>query len=120
MEVKAPQEFGAPRMSPDRLAQLRTSYPSAELGEIVKEVDGDTYRFTVKCPGRPEWQEFRTLANSERSRPQALETLARRCVIEPDAAGLDAIFLKKPALAEAVGGRLVDMAGGGDAQGKKL
>lgn len=87
------------------------SYKATEFdpaGEVV-----------VRRPARAEWKRFRTMRLDDAEQPDALEMLARACIVYPDAADVQRLFDTRPALADAIGARVSDLAGGGASEAKK-
>ncbi len=82
----------------------------AEHGEVYLVEAGDV-GVIVRPPTRAEYRRFRALAMDEKKRADAVERLARDCVLWPDADGLDELLERRPALTEVVGGELLKLAG---------
>jgi hypothetical protein len=75
----------------------------------------------VKKPPRGEYKRFRSMSLDADERADAIETIARACVVYPDAAGFSALLEDRPALAEVVGNKVLEMAGAeGKIEAKKL
>ena len=74
-----------------------------------------------KRPPRAEWKRFRSMIFDDAQKPDALETLAKACVLHPSPEEFVRLLAERPALAEKVGGELTGLAGGGgEAEAKKL
>jgi len=82
----------------------------AEHGEVYL-VESGGVAVVVRPPRSPEYKRFRSLVMDEKRRPDALERLTRDCVVWPDPEELDALLERRPALAEVVGGKLLELAG---------
>lgn len=69
----------------------------AKHGELRKITVGGEV-FAMRGPSRAEWRRFEEARVDETKRGAARENLVRHCVVYPDAAGLEAILDRKPAL----------------------
>ena len=73
----------------------------------------------IKRPSRGEYKRFRSALFDDATKADAIETLARSCVVYPE--NFAALLEDRPALAELVGGKAVEFAGAeGKIDAKKL
>jgi hypothetical protein len=66
--------------------------------------------FVTRSPGA-EYKRFRAMVLDENQRAQAIETLARACIVYPDAVTLTALLSRKPAVFDKLGGAVAKLAG---------
>jgi len=92
------------------LAPLREKH--GEL--IVLDKDGDVAAF--RRINGPEYKRFRAKLFDEKKRPDALEEITRVCLVHPDKAAFEAMLVRRPALADAFGEQLLEVAGAGKAE----
>jgi len=94
--------------------------------EELKEKHGDVY--TVETCGavvvfkrcsRMEYKRFRESLASERKKADALETLARACIVHPEASELNDFFDRYPAAADVIGSKILEVAGAVEAEAAK-
>lgn len=92
------------------LAPLREKH--GEL--IVLRKDGAVAAF--KRLSRMEYKRFRAQLFDDKKRPDALEAITNLCRVYPDQAAYDAMLDRQPALADAFGEQLLEVAGAGKAE----
>lgn len=100
----------------------------ASLVDRLKAEHGEVYlvraagaEVVVRPPRRAEYRRFRALVMDESRRADALERLVRDCTVHPAPEELDDLLERKPALAEVVGAKLLELAGAQEeAEIKKL
>ncbi|UZX16560.1 hypothetical protein KQ693_05890 [Thermus sp. PS18] len=94
-------------MRPDEqtLERLR-----AEHGEVYW-VEAAGVGLVVRPPRRAEYRRFRAMTLDPERRGDATERLVRDCVVWPSPEELDRILETRPALADAVASRLLELAG---------
>lgn len=101
--------------------ELKAQHGSAIHIHIPANEYDDEIDIVVKRPPRAEYKRFRAMLFDDAQKPEALETLACACVIYPEPAEFKKLLIDRPALAEKVGGKCSEAAGGGgEAQAKKL
>lgn len=99
-------------MDEAQLASLKAKYGTVFEIKIPASDYDDAVSVFVKRVPKADWKRFRSMASDDAQRADALETLTWACVVYPDAAGFGAMLEERPGLAEKIGGKLVDMAGG--------
>lgn len=93
----------------------------SEHGEIHRLTVGTGEAVVVKLPSRAVWKRFRKNTRDAERSADAGEQLLRDCVVHPSPDDFSAMLEKRPGLAEAFGGKLVELAGGvEDAEAEKL
>jgi hypothetical protein len=92
---------------PAKLAEIREKHPRA----VLLSAGGEDVVATP--PTRHQWRRFKGCITDEKKRADAFEVLLRDCVVFPDAAGLEAILDRMPALAETFGDAVAELAGAG-------
>ena len=105
------------------IAELKTKFGNALEGWSTEKG-----AFIVARPNRAIYLRFINKASSEPNKGEAMEELALSCMVwpqtgegKPDYGAGRAIFANQPGLATTIAGKLIEMAGGGDAtQSKKL
>lgn len=104
------------------IAQLKSDHSGRELNHItVSSDDGNEYHFVAITPDKVQWQRFMAESQEDSKRPAALEWLARRQVVWPDAKVVQELFNERPALAGKVAGQVAAAAGAhAEASRKKL
>src|SRR6516165_1628831 len=80
---------------------------NANLGDNDNPRD---YEFVVKAPGA-EYKRFRAMLRDDTQAPLAMETIARACVVYPDAPTMQALLQGKPAVWDRLGVKIVELAG---------
>ena len=95
-------------MDQAKLDELKTTH-----GGDVEVFKAGDYEFALRPPAPHIWKLYRRMLYDEKKRPDALEFLARECVVYPDRPGFDAILNRKPGFAETLANKLLDMAGMG-------
>ena len=100
------------------IEELKAKHGSAFHLPFPKTANDDELDIVVKRPPRAEYKRFRSMLFNESLKPEALETLAKACVVYPDGAAFEALSNVRPALAEAVGGKVAELAGGGETEAK--
>ena len=93
----------------------------AEHGDDLHLFEAAGVAVVVRPPLKAEYRRFRAKSSEERTRPDALEELARGCVLHPGRAEFEKILERKPGLADVFGAKLLELAGiVGEADAKKL
>lgn len=101
--------------------ELKAQHGSAYVIEVPETKYDPAVDIVVKRPPRGEWKRFRAMLFADDQKSEALETLAKACVLHPPAAEFAALLADRPALAEKIGSVLTELAGGGgEAEAKKL
>lgn len=84
------------------------------------DFDAET-EIVVKRPPRGEYKRFRAMLFDDAEKANAMETLAKACVVYPEGSGFQALLEERPGLAEVVGGKCAELAGmEGKVDAKKL
>lgn len=96
----------ATTIDPATLDALREKH-----GELHELPLGEGEAVLVRRPRRADYKKFRGKADREATRADALEILARDCIVWPDVAAFEAMLERRPALADVVGGKLLELAG---------
>lgn len=107
-------------MTDDQIRALKEKH-----GEKLKvipvpatEFDAET-EIVIKRPSRGEYKRFRTMLFDDAQKADAVETLAKNCVVYPE--NFAALLEDRPALADLVGGKAAEFAGAeGKIDAKKL
>lgn len=96
-------------LSFDRLlADFQSRFPDADV-EALRYGGG---RMIVRTPDEATYSQFVATTATDRSKTApATAALCRRCILWPDAAVVDALFARKPALAARIADKLLDKAG---------
>lgn len=109
-------------MTDDKIQELKSKH-----GEKLKVIPIPATEFDAECevvikrPPRGEYKRFRAMLFDEEQKAMALETLARSCVVFPEAADFNKMLDERPALAETIGGKCAEFAGAeGKVDAKKL
>lgn len=92
---------------------------SDQQKEALKSAHGDDLHvvtvkgtdFVFKVPDRHIWNRFKDQVADARRRRGATEMLVKACAVHPSVEAIDAIFDKRPALAETLGSKLGELAG---------
>lgn len=100
----------------------------AEAIEAAKREHGEVFALTAadesvlaKIPSRAEYKRFRAKFDDAKSKPDALEGLARDCLVYPDADARERMFARKPALPDVFGAKVLELSGmSGEAESVKL
>lgn len=108
-------------LDPKIIDELKAQHGSAFHIHIPESKYDGAVDIVVKRPPRAEWKRFRAMLFDPEQKPNALETLAKVCVIYPDAAAFAELLNERPALAEKIGDQCTEVAGGGGSvEAKKL
>jgi hypothetical protein len=101
--------------------QLKSEHGTAVHIRIPETTFDAELDIVVKRVPRGEWKRYRAMLYVDDQRSEALEVLAKACVVYPPAAEFAALLNERPALAEKIGNQLTVLAGGGgEAEAKKL
>lgn len=98
-------------MDPNVLEKVKEQHPGGV--ELKVKIGGEELSIVVVPPSRIIWRKFKLCIQDERKRPDAFEALVRDCCRWPDAAALDAMLERRPALAETFGDAVAELAGAG-------
>lgn len=90
----------------------------AEHGDVF-EIESSGVSIIVKAPSRGAWKRFRTSAQNERQRVNAVGNLLRDCLVWPDHNAFEQILEKQPALEDVFAGEVVEIAGAAEATTRK-
>ncbi len=90
----------------------------AQHGE-VHVLGGSGELVVVKPPTRAAWKRFKTWLSDDRRKADAFEALLVDCIVFPSRDEVDKMLDRKPALAEAFGNKLFELAGGGEVEARK-
>jgi hypothetical protein len=90
----------------------------AEHGEVFL-VDVCLTMVAFKRCSRGEYKRFRAAVTDERKKADALETLARACVVYPEPKEFDQFLDKYPAAADVIGSKVLEVAGAVEAEAAK-
>lgn len=91
----------------------------AKHGEVFL-LASKSHEVVVRKPDRQIWRKFVTLAADQSRRPDAIERIFLDCVVYPDAAGVQALLDRYPALAQQFGAEVTDLARDGEVEKKVL
>jgi hypothetical protein len=103
-----------------RFAALEAALPPEKLDELEAQNQGRIahvvgaggyWQAVFRAPKRSEYKLFRSQANNPVQKPDAQETLARKCVVFASPKDLDALLEDFPGIAEAIGDKLAELAG---------
>jgi hypothetical protein len=108
-----------PRPTPDQVSTLKREH-GAELKLVnFDRVDGDC--FVVRPPTPDEYQRFiDRAAEGTRQRVDAMNEMARACVVFPEEAARESFFSRKPAATTTLAGHVLELAGISEEQSEKL
>lgn len=94
--------------------------------EALKAQHGDIHELTaagvsviVKAPSRGAWKRFRTSAQNERNRANAVGNLLLDCLVWPDHQTFEQILEKQPGLEDTFAAEVVEIAGAAEATTRK-
>lgn len=73
----------------------------------------------LRSPSRPEYKRFRSQLKPKGDNGDILEQLARQVVLYPSRQEFDAMLDRRPALADTVGNRALELAGAGEGETSK-
>ena len=107
-------------LADDEIARLRSQHGIVALVSFKESEFAPALDVVVKMPPRSEYKRYRAMLFDDAQRSEALETLARACIVQPDKAGIDDALVARPALFERVGNRLTEMLGDEGTDAKKL
>lgn len=84
----------------------------AKLGsDKVHHLKAGEYEILVRSPGRAQWRRFMQTSAVPERRADAIEMLARDCLLEPSAKDFDALLEERPALGLIFGEEVANIAG---------
>lgn len=109
-------------MTEDQIRELKAKHGDKLKVIPVEATDFDpACEIVIKRPPRGEYKRFRKMLFDDDQKSEALETLARACVVYPESAEFSKLLEERPALAETVGGKAAEFAGAeGKTDAKKL
>lgn len=94
-------------LSKDELQELETKYK-----RIARIADRDgAWEVVMRKPTHAEYKRFRAQLHNEQQKPDAAENLARVCVVHPSREQFDALLEDYPAIGDACGNALGELAG---------
>lgn len=100
------------KIDPAILEQAR-----AEHGDVFELSEGGE-TVLVKRPNRGDYRRFRADRQDDKRRAVALEALFEACLVFPKLDDFEPILDRKPALADVLGGKLLEIASGETPEGK--
>lgn len=109
-------------MTDDQMKALKEKYGKRLAVIPIPATEWDpACEIVIKAPPRGEYKRFRSMLFNDEQKPEALETLAKACLVYPEPAQFQAMLEDRPALAETVGGHAAELAGAeGKIDAKKL
>lgn len=109
-------------MTEDQIKELKEKHGKRIAVVPIPATEWDeACEIVVKAPPRGEYKRFRKMLFDDTEKADALETLAKACVIHPELQQFQKMLDDRPALAETVGGKAAELAGAeGKVDAKKL
>ncbi len=95
-----------------KLAELQAKFPDAEVEVLSSKRAG---RMIVRTPDEAMYSKFTSDSDGRLKAVQAATALCRRCILWPDLAVVDALFMRYPGLSTRITDTLLEKAGAGDA-----
>lgn len=96
----------------DIVARLKAEHgDDLALVSIPETQWDDELEVVLRRPPRAEWKRFRSMLSDPTQKSDALETLARACVVHPEAKAFGELLKKRPGLAETIGNEAAEFGG---------
>jgi hypothetical protein len=94
----------------DTIEKLRAEHGPGKL-HLLPDPSDEGEEIIVRPCTRPEWQRFQNGISDAARAGKALEQLIRDCLVHPSRADLDAMFDRRPGLADTWGKALAEISG---------
>ncbi len=94
-------------LTKDQIAEFEATHK--RIAHVVGK--DDAWECVFRRPTRAEFKRFRAQLHNDEQKADAQENLARSCVVHPPATGFDALLEDFPAIPEACGKALGELAG---------
>ncbi len=99
-------------LTAEQIAELEAKYGTIADGKLAHVIGaGGKWEAVFRKPTRMHYKRFRSMLFSDTQKSEAIENLARACVVYPDGPGFDALLEEYPGACEASSKKLTEMMG---------